>query len=610
MSTIGTIAGLNNRGTYSAATTYGINDVVQYSNSTYVATAVTKGNLPTNTAYWSLIALGLASGGTTGQLLTKTSNAEGAVGWAAAPPPLTPVTIYATPASPAVAGSYVNADAAAGEVVVTLPTGPPVGSQIGIRKIDASTNRVTISGAGATYDATSPWHLTEQHTSVVVMWAGAAPGWVQLGGSGLVRYRGAFSPGLFYGFGDWVLAAGNLYRCIATSGTSSTTSPNVSAQWTAMTSGTRWRGAWATTTTYYRDDLVTLTNQTYVCTAVQSIGQSPATSADWTLVAGSSATGGGGGGLKPTAVRTAATATDPVSAGDLVLANALTGGFTVTLPANPTAGMTVGVKKIDTSANTVTVVGYGAATIDTDPNALLSSQDAAATFVSDGTNWQIASTALLNTSTSGYPQQPLPTTLASNYWFERRSFTGGAPSAQAVPVTASTIYYTSFFLPAPMSANSVAVGTGTTAPSPGASVRIGVFSCTAAGAPGVLLADLGLLSLGTTAQTGLPMALAPTVALPAGWFYVALSYNGTAPNTAAGYTVSSGLPGPPFGVRSGLGLAWSTMFAQALPGATHYTQTGDATAAAFGTVGVTTAAATAVYGASTQMLPVVYFRSV
>jgi hypothetical protein len=54
----------------------------------------------------------------------------------------------------------------------------------------------------------------------------------------------------------------------------------------------------------------------------------------------------------PTAVKTAAYT---AAVGELVPADAASGGFTVTLPAAPASGSTVWVKKIDTTTNTVTV---------------------------------------------------------------------------------------------------------------------------------------------------------------------------------------------------------------------------------------------------------------
>ena len=70
----------------------------------------------------------------------------------------------------------------------------------------------------------------------------------------------------------------------------------------------------------------------------------------------------------------------------VVLADATAAAFTVTLP-TPTSGRMVTVKKVDASANAVTVGPAAAETIDGAASATLAAQWDVATFVSDGTNW-------------------------------------------------------------------------------------------------------------------------------------------------------------------------------------------------------------------------------
>lgn len=71
--------------------------------------------------------------------------------------------------------------------------------------------------------------------------------------------------------------------------------------------------------------------------------------------------------------------------GDIVLATA-TAAFTVTLPV-AAVGAQVVVKKIDASANAVTVATQGGATIDGASTKVLSTQWAFVKVVSDGTGW-------------------------------------------------------------------------------------------------------------------------------------------------------------------------------------------------------------------------------
>lgn len=74
------------------------------------------------------------------------------------------------------------------------------------------------------------------------------------------------------------------------------------------------------------------------------------------------------------------------SAGDFVLTNATGGATTIKLPASPTSGSWVGVKKIDASGNAVTIDGNGH-TIDGAATQALAAQWNAKTAVWNGTAW-------------------------------------------------------------------------------------------------------------------------------------------------------------------------------------------------------------------------------
>jgi len=76
----------------------------------------------------------------------------------------------------------------------------------------------------------------------------------------------------------------------------------------------------------------------------------------------------------------------------MVKADASGGAFTVTLPdaAGDNADRVIIIKKIDATANAVTVDGDGADTIDGATTNIISVQNASITVVSDGSNWCIA----------------------------------------------------------------------------------------------------------------------------------------------------------------------------------------------------------------------------
>lgn len=73
--------------------------------------------------------------------------------------------------------------------------------------------------------------------------------------------------------------------------------------------------------------------------------------------------------------------------GDVVLVDASGGAITITLPA-PQANSIVNVKKVDSSANTVTIDG-GGANIDGQSSISISAQYESYTLICDGTNWWI-----------------------------------------------------------------------------------------------------------------------------------------------------------------------------------------------------------------------------
>ena len=74
----------------------------------------------------------------------------------------------------------------------------------------------------------------------------------------------------------------------------------------------------------------------------------------------------------------------------IIIANATTGGVTITLPtASAASDRLYYIKKIDSSTNSVTIDGAGSETIDDGTTAVLSNQYEAVRLVSDGTEWWI-----------------------------------------------------------------------------------------------------------------------------------------------------------------------------------------------------------------------------
>lgn len=122
-----------------------------------------------------------------------------------------------------------------------------------------------------------------------------------------------------------------------------------------------------------------------------AVSNSPATSQvlSWNgtaLAWATPAAGSGSGNGNRTVV--AKTANYTANAGEYVICDATSAGFTVTLP-TPANGAWVSVKKIDSTDNAILVVAQNSGTvkIDADTSVSVNSQWMDADFISDGTKW-------------------------------------------------------------------------------------------------------------------------------------------------------------------------------------------------------------------------------
>lgn len=84
------------------------------------------------------------------------------------------------------------------------------------------------------------------------------------------------------------------------------------------------------------------------------------------------------------------------AAGDYVLVDASGADVTITLPNTPAKDSPVGVKKVDSGTNLVTVVGQGGATVDGDANLTLVQAQSGALLVFDGSNWRVEATVVFD----------------------------------------------------------------------------------------------------------------------------------------------------------------------------------------------------------------------
>lgn len=154
------------QGAYNGATAYVANDVVSYNNSSYICILASTGNLPTNTTYWSLMALagagdvvGPASStdsvlavydGTTGKLLKNSTMAISSVGYINAPQNSQSGSTYTLVLGDAGDHVYFTGGSTA---TLTVPTNSSVAFPTGttILVVNNNSGNLTISGAGVTF---------------------------------------------------------------------------------------------------------------------------------------------------------------------------------------------------------------------------------------------------------------------------------------------------------------------------------------------------------------------------------------------------------------------------------------------------------------------------
>jgi hypothetical protein len=184
----------------------------------------------------------------------------------------------------------------------------------------------------------------------------------------------------------------------------------------------------------------------------------------------------------------------------------------------------------------------------------------------------------------------------SQYWYDRRT-SGPTPSAtmSGVQPLANLICYLPVYCYQALTIDSLALLTYV-AFSAGSAARLGVYTMTAAGAPGTLLLDAGSITLPTTAGVALTSTAAATT-LPKGWSLLAASFNSS---TASGYAYGLNAQATP--------PQWAGQPASGFnPGAAG--QTGSILEYRQSGTGVlpATAAATAYYGAGSSYPPLNVF---
>ena len=214
-----------------------------------------------------------------------------------------------------------------------------------------------------------------------------------------------------------------------------------------------------------------------------------------------------------------------------MLCDMTAGVFTVTLPALPAVGALVAVKKIDVTANQLTIVASSTGTTDGDPSTTTVTRNAGAIFEHVGANnWRIVSVMVSGGGGAASPLMlPGP---AVNEWIIGQMLSGNASTL----LSNGTLLLVPVILSVAGTFDQMGWSVDTIG-SAGSVVRLGLWASNASGQPGTLLADAGTF-LGTT--TGLKQVVfGAAQVLAAGMYWMGGVQQGL-PTTASTCRTSNG----------------------------------------------------------------------
>ncbi len=258
--TVVTASSMIFKGAWSVAAAYAKDNIVSYNGAAYIAIASTTGNLPTDAAFWSI----LASKGDAGSAGTAGATGDRGLTWRAA---YDAATAYAINDAVSYSGSAY--------IAVAATTG------------NDPTN--------ATY-----WSVLASKGD-----AGAAGTAGTPGTPGLV-WRGAWASGTAYAIGDAVSNSGSAYICIAAT---SSALLSDAAFWSILASkgdagsagtagatgdrGLTWRAAYDAATAYAINDAVSYSGSAYIAVAATT-GNDPTNATYWSVLASKGDAGAAG----------------------------------------------------------------------------------------------------------------------------------------------------------------------------------------------------------------------------------------------------------------------------------------------------------------------------
>lgn len=274
-------ASLTFRGAYSGATAYAVNDVVTFSNGSYVARAATTGTAPTagvTTATWAVLSLpgvdgvGFTARGawTSGSFYAKND-----------------VVIFGGDAYAAVVANNAVTPVA-GTTTATWAYMVAKGASTTYRGVWAVGTAYAINDMvtyqGSTYIAVTAHTGTTPNTSLTTPWRPIALG---------LNNRGAWNPTPLYYINDVVQYNGSSWMWVSAPNNSVT--PTSSSLWVQLSAGLLFRGAYSGATAYAINDVVSFGGSSFI-SLTGSTGTSPVagtSTAAWGLMSLAGTNGSG-----------------------------------------------------------------------------------------------------------------------------------------------------------------------------------------------------------------------------------------------------------------------------------------------------------------------------
>jgi len=285
-------------GDYVITTEYELNDVVRYGGNVYVYTNVVRtiGNIPTNTAYWALMVEGInfvgnwsastqyyvgdavAYGSTIYVSLADNINKQ---------PDLFPLIWSQFAVGIQFEGVYSPTTTYQANDVVTYGPSTYIAKQT--TNNNPPTNATFWSSFVQGISPQSVYNNTTQYFpgnlvayganlyTCIATTTGNIPTntayWTLFVDT--IRTRGAWTATTLYYINDIVVVGGNTYQCLVQNTSSAAFATDLAAgKWAIFNSGIRWRGPWATATSYLVNDSISNGGSNYICLVSNTSGAS------------------------------------------------------------------------------------------------------------------------------------------------------------------------------------------------------------------------------------------------------------------------------------------------------------------------------------------------